>query len=51
MNEIPTSENGIWFSAEEIEAMSFTWFSFSNLSELCPDSFQIIAGNFMAHLL
>lgn len=41
MNEIPTSENEIGFSAEEIEALSVTWFSFPTLSEVCPESFQI----------
>lgn len=51
MNEIPTSENGIWFSTEEIEAVSVTWFSFPSLSEVCPESFQIVAGNLMAHFL
>lgn len=51
MNEIPTSENGIWFSTEEIEALSVTWFSFPSLSEVCPESFQIIAENLMAHFL
>lgn len=45
MNEIPTSENGIWFSTEEIEAISVTWFSFPNVSEMCPESLQIMAGN------
>ena len=51
MNEMPTSENGIWFSTEEIEAMWVTCLSFPDLSEVCPESLQIRAGNLMAHFL
>lgn len=44
MNGIPTSENGIWFSTEEIGVLSVK-------RGVCPESFQVTVGGHVAHFL
>lgn len=51
MNEIPTGENGIWIAPEGTAAAAVTWFPSPGLSGVCPDSFQIEAGDFVALFL